>query len=316
MLNKMKINQSSILSAKIFSILLFFSIVKINAQQEAQYTQYMYNVLSYNPAYAGSREVISVFGSHRNQWVGLDGAPKTNTLSIHSPINEQLGLGVNFLNDRLGPMDNNNITASFSYAIDIDRFYKIVFGFSGTLDLLNVDYSKLTIFDPYDQRFAYNIDNQLSPNFGAGVFAYSDQMYVGFSVPNILETKHYEHNLASVTQDKIHFYLTGGYVFDVEEYNMKIKPTILTKFVLGAPLQVDFTLNALFNDRITVGLSYRLKSSVSALAGIQVSDNILIGYSYDTDTTKLADYNSGSHEVFLRFELFNKYSKIDNPRFF
>ena len=285
------------------------------AQQDPQYTQYMYNPVNINPGYAGTRGVTSIFGMHRAQWVGLDGAPVTNAVSLNAPVGRNVGLGVSFVNDKIGPTDTNVISADFSYMLRVSDTYKIGLGIKGSLQMFNVDFTKLNIYDPTDPRFQTNINNQLTPNVGAGAFLYSDLNYLGVSVPNILETNHYEHNDVSVARERFHVYIMGGQVFELA-YNWKFKPAFLAKAVEGAPLQVDLTANVLFNDRFTLGAAYRWDAAVSVLAGVQATDGLFIGYTYDMETTKLADYNSGSHEIFLRFELFKKYDKVMNPRFF
>ncbi|MHC0442824.1 PorP/SprF family type IX secretion system membrane protein [Flavobacterium sp. 3-210] len=290
-------------------------------QQDAQYTQYMYNTININPAYAGSRGVLSIFGLHRAQWIGLDGAPVTNTLSVNTPISSNLGLGVSVINDQIGPSTANNISVDFSYTIDTSPFYKLSFGLKGTASLLDVDFTKLDIYDPADPRFQDNIDKKFSPNIGAGVYFHSDKSYLGLSIPKMLENTHYsksanDESESYVVKERMHYYLMAGYVFDLD-YNLKLKPSLLAKVVHGAPLQTDISANLLYNDKFTAGVAYRLGSSISAMAGFQLSDSWFIGYAYDTETTKLANYNSGSHEIFLRFELFGgSKSRMLSPRFF
>lgn len=288
----------------------------MSAQQDAQYTQYMYNPTVINPAYADSRDVMSIFGLYRTQWVGLEGAPKTGTLSMHTPIeNSRVGLGLSLVNDRIGPSDDTTLAADISYTIDVSYQYKLAFGVKGSANLINVDYTKLDIYDPSDPRYQQNIDNKFSPNVGAGVYLYSDNTYVGLSAPALLETSHYSGMSTYVAKEKIHYYFMAGHVFDLD-YNLKFKPSALVKMTEEAPLQVDLSANFLFNEKFTAGVAYRWSAALSALVGFQVSDGLFIGYAYDAETTKLANYNSGSHEIFLRFELFKKFDKIVSPRFF
>ena len=291
------------------------------AQQDAQFTQYMYNTININPAYAGSRGALSVFGLHRTQWVGLDGAPVTNTFSINTPINgTNIGLGLGIINDRIGPSDENNISADFSYSIPTSERYKLSFGIKASANLLNVDFTKLNIYNSSDPRFKDNIENKFSPNIGAGLYFHSDKTYIGLSVPNFLETKHFDgtanNNAQSfIASERMHYYLIAGHVFDLSA-NLKFKPSLLTKLVAGAPLQVDVSGNFLINDKFVIGAAYRWSAAVSAMVGFQASDSWYIGYGYDLETTRLANYNSGSHEIFLRYELFQKVDKIISPRFF
>lgn len=286
------------------------------AQQDPQYTQYMYNTTMINPAYAGSRGTLNVFGMYRTQWVGLEGAPKTANISISTPLGDSgLGLGVNFMNDRLGAMEENNIAVDLAYAININYNYKLAFGLKGTANLLNVDYTKLTIYHPTDPVAQENISNKFNPNIGAGLYLYSDRAYLGISVPNFLTKDRYDDNEINTMRQKAHFYLMGGYVFELGK-EVQFKPAVLAKAVSGSPLQVDATANFLFYEKFTLGAAYRWDASVSALAGFQVTRDLFIGYAYDFETTQLRHYNSGSHEVFLRFELFKRGSRINAPRFF
>ncbi|WP_095955243.1 type IX secretion system membrane protein PorP/SprF [Flavobacterium sp. ACN6] len=292
------------------------------AQQDPQFTQYMYNTMSINPAYAGSRGVISIFGMHRTQWIGVDGAPTTNNFSLHSPIGDRgLGLGVTIGNDQIGPSLENDIAANISYTINLGDDYKFAFGLKGSASLLSVDFTKLNIYDPSDPRFQYNIDNKFVPNIGAGLYLYKDNAYVGLSVPSMLEVSHYDKGASDegnnfMVTEHMHYYLMAGYVMDLD-YNLKFKPSLLMKMTPGAPLQVDVSANFLYNEKFTAGLAYRWSGALSAMAGFQVSDSFAVGYAYDAETNKLASYNSGSHEIFLRFEIFkSSSSRMMSPRFF
>ena len=290
-------------------------------QQDSQYTQYMYNTIVVNPAYAGSREAMSIFALHRTQWVGLDGAPVTNNFSMHTPINgSNVGLGLSVVNDRIGPSDENNIAVDFSYSIPVSLNYKLAFGIKATGNFLNVDFTKLNIYNPGDALAQYNIDNKFSPNIGVGLYLHSDNTYFGLSAPYLLETKHFDgtaNNNAStfMAKERLHLYFIAGHVFDLSP-SIQFKPSVHTKMVDGAPLQVDLSGNFLINEKFTAGLAYRWDASFSGMVGFQVSDSWFVGYAYDMDTTKLANYNSGSHELFLRYELFNKNDRIISPRFF
>lgn len=286
----------------------------LQAQQDSQYTQYMYNTVMVNPAYAGTRGTLSTIGLYRNQWVGLDGAPETINFSLNSPIGVQgVGLGLGFVSDKIGPSSESLITADFSYTIKVGDELNLSFGIKGGFSLFDLNPDKLTIFDPND----YNLrrQNSMSPVVGAGVYLHSERWYLGFSTPNFLETKHYDDVQVSTATEELHMYFIGGYVFDINS-SFKLKPALMAKAVDGAPLAVDVSANALINNGLILGLAYRLDAAVSAMAGFQLNENMMVGYAYDYETTDLGNYNNGSHEIFLRFELGTRLRSKVNPRFF
>lgn len=307
---------SQIFNTVLAGVLLSLGCAEVHAQQDPQYTHYMYNTVNINPAYAGSRGAMSIFGLHRTQWVGLDGAPRTNAFSIHTPIqNSKLGVGVGFVNDRLGVIEENTISVDLSYTLDLNNS-KLSFGLKGSANLLDVEYSRLKQANPGDPYLAVDVENEFSPNIGAGVYWHNERTYVGLSVPTFLQNERVENgSVYSAMNKRMHFFLMGGHVFDLNP-TLKFKPAALIKAVEGAPLQVDVTANFLIHDKLTLGAAYRWDAAWSALVGFQVTDGLLIGYSYDSETTRLARYNNGSHEVFLRFELFNKYRRVNSPRFY
>jgi len=291
------------------------------AQQEAQYTQYMYNTLSFNPAYAGQRDVLSIVGLHRSQWVGLDGAPRTQTLTLHSPIgeSEKVGLGLSIVNDQIGPTHETNFDLAFSYKLQLSDENFLSLGLKAGGHLLDVGLTELNAQTNGDVLLQEDINNRFSPNFGAGLFfRHADTWYLGLSIPNFLETKHFDSSTLSEAKERMHIYLMGGYVFDFGE-SVKFKPAALIKAVKGAPLQADITGNFLFFDKLTLGAAYRWDAAFSGLAGFQISDELMIGLAYDRETTDLGNtqFNDGSYELFLRYELLNnKKGRLLSPRFF
>lgn len=313
---------SQFYSMKTKFIGLFLALITsvIYAQQDPQYTQYMYNTSVINPAYTSSRTSLNIFGLHRAQWVGLEGAPSSNNIAVSSPVGKNVALGLSIVNDKIGPSNENNFAVDFAYGFNVTDNYKLSLGLKGSANVLNVDFTKLNIYNPADPRFENNIDNRFSANVGAGIYLYSDQTYVGLSVPYIIESKHFDRNATStsdtfIASEKMHYFFIAGHVFDLNP-NLKFKPSLLSKVVMGAPLQLDLSGNFLINERFNAGLAYRLSSSFSALAGFQINDSLFIGYAYDRETSLLANYNSGSHELFLRFELVKRNVKIMSPRFF
>jgi type IX secretion system PorP/SprF family membrane protein len=305
---------------KILIIVLMFTGFVSFAQQDAQFTNYMYNTININPAYAGSRDVLSVFGLYRTQWVGLEGAPQTGTFSVNTPIGEsRWGAGLGVINDRIGPSNETNVALDASYSVPLNENYKLSFGLKLSANFLNIDFNKLNIYQNFDPKFKENL-NRFSPNIGAGLYLHSENTYIGLSVPNFLETKHFDAYagptaISATAKERMNFYLIAGYVFELSE-SLKFKPAGLAKVVTGAPLQVDLTGNFMINDKFVLGLAYRWSAAISGLVGFQANRALFIGYGYDRETTKLANYNSGSHEIFIRYEFFKKFDKIVSPRFF
>lgn len=310
---------------KKISILLLFFVMTASvsfSQQDAQYTQYMYNTISVNPAYAGSRDVLSLTGLYRTQWVNLRGAPRTFTIAGHSPLkNEKLGLGVSLVRDEIWIQDETYLDVDFSYTINTSETAKLAFGLKAGAHLLNIDFTKANPEDDSDDELNgnNNVDNRFSPNVGFGLYYYTDKFYIGYSAPTLLRRKYYDDEsvagVSYLSRDNINHYLIAGYVFDLST-SMKFKPAVLFKAVQGAPLQADLSGNFLFNEKLTLGLAYRWDAALSGLVGFQLSEGFMVGYAYDWETTELNSYNSGSHEIFLRWEFKSSKDGIISPRFF
>ena len=309
------------------AFLIFLGIFSGNAQQDPQYTQYMYNTQVINPAYAGNRDVLSFGLLYRTQWVGLEGAPETGTFTIDSPIGalDNMGLGLTIVRDEIGPSINTNLTADYSYTINTGETSQLSFGVKAGVDILDVDFSRLNIADPGDV-FENNVDNKVSPQIGAGVYFNTYKFYAGLSVPNFLDTNHFSESdlvdpdtgqpiQSTTAKDRLHYFFIAGYVFDLGE-NLKFKPATMFKAVAGSPLQADLSLNFLLYEKLTLGAAYRWDAALSALAGFQFTDQIFIGFGYDFETTDIESYNGGSYEFMLRFDVFNKPERVLTPRFF
>lgn len=302
------------MKTRILLFVLMFTALVSYAQQDAQFTQYMYNTINVNPAYAGSRGALSVFALHRTQWMGIDGAPVTNTLSINTPLNDSnIGLGVSIINDKIGPTHENTISADLSYTIPTSETFKLSFGIKATANLFDLNSYELNPLVPVDPSLQNY--TKFNPNVGAGIYLHSNKAYIGFSAPNFIETNRYSDNEVIINKEKVNYYLIGGYVFDLNN-DLKFKPAIISKLVEGAPLQMDMSANFMFNNKFLVGVAYRWSAAVSAMVGFQVSDGLYIGYGFDNETTNLKNYNRGSHEVFLRYEIFKNNYRMTTPRFF
>lgn len=296
----------------------------VSAQQDPQYTQYIYNPSVINPAYAGSRDAISILGLHRSQWLGLDGAPVTQTLSGHSPLGDgNLGLGLSLWNDKIGPTAETLGAVDFSYGLDFGTEARFNFGIKVGLHVLDVNFNELNIFDISDTELENNIDGRVAPVLGLGGFYYTDRWYVGVSTPNLLQTKHFNTDRRGVNatqfvvEEEIHYYAIAGYVFNISE-EIDFKPATLIKYIASAPVQIDITANFLFYDKLTLGAAYRWDAAVSGLVAFQINPQFMVGFAYDREVTQLGNttFNNGSYEVFLRFEIFKDPEVMLSPRFF
>ncbi len=307
----------------IFLVFIIVSSHVIIAQQDAQYTQYMYNTLVINSAYAGSRGVLSLNGLHRSQWLGIDGSPNTQTLSIHSPVGKRTGLGLSLINDEIGNGTSQETSIDFavSYTLQLAKDRKISFGVKAGGHLLNIDFSRLAGFtENQGVSSIANVDNKFSPNFGAGVYYHADRIYFGVSVPNFLQTKHFDNSATTsefLSKERMNWYFISGYVFDINS-NFKLKPAFLFKMVSGAPLQTDLSISALMNQRFSLGVAYRWDAAASAFAGFHLNGQFMLGVAYDKETTELGNtsFNDGSFEVFLRYEFKRTTKNVIAPRFF
>ncbi|MCH4553333.1 MULTISPECIES: PorP/SprF family type IX secretion system membrane protein [Aestuariibaculum] len=288
------------------------------AQQLPQFTQYMYNTISVNPAYAGSREALSIVGLHRSQWVGFKGGPITQTLSIHSPLrNDRIGLGLSFIEDDLGPENFTYLYGDFSYAIPTGKTGKLAFGIKGGFTQYSLDDEFLNDPTVIEDTYFRGFSNRWSPNIGLGVYWSTDKWYLGLSTPRVLNTdRNTEEGYEAL--DRLSYYFTGGYVFNLGD-KVKFKPAYLIKATNGAPLSYDLTANFLFNEKFWLGGSYRINEQTAAIGGIvdfQISRQLRIGYAYEKAISDIADYTTGTHEILLIYEFKFLSTKLKSPRYF
>jgi len=301
------------------------------SQQEPQYTQYMYNIGGFNPAYVGTVESTEFSGLYRAQWIDLPGAPRNIRFGANLPLsNEKMGLGFNIINDELGPSTQTYIDVAYSYQINMTEDSWISFGIDAGGSLLDLDYSKGTFQNPGEPLIGGENLSEFYPVVGAGVFLYAQEWYAGVSIPNFLTLGIYDEELEAVVDNDLQYNVIGGYVFDIAD-RTKFKPAILLNYLPGNPVNVNLSANFLLMDVLTLGGNYRFGNAVSGILGFQVSNSLFLGYSYDYNTNGLGEFNSGSHEAILKFYLGRgdgssknnsnnkskgKLKQIDSPRFF
>ncbi|WP_408040665.1 PorP/SprF family type IX secretion system membrane protein [Tenacibaculum amylolyticum] len=301
--------------------MLFLSVYELSfSQQDPQYTQYMYNTMSVNPAYAGSNGHTIITALARTQWVGIQGAPDTQTLSYDTTIGYSgVGLGVNLTNDQIGPSQEIYLDANVSYTVRLSEEGNLSFGLKLGGRHLAIDWSKGTARQQ-ERPFSQNVSEFL-PTIGAGIYYHKSNWYAGIAVPNILRTDHYDDTIATIAngdgdiaEERLHFFGIAGYVFDLNA-NLKFKPATLVKVVNGAPLSLDISANFLFNEKVTGGVAWRWDDSISALLGLQATDNLHIGFAYDLTTSNYSNFNSGTYELMVKWEA-SRGQVMKSPRFF
>lgn len=303
------------------SLFSFFALSSFHreAQAQQQYimTQYMFNGLALNPAYAGSHESWSATLMSRQQWTGIEGAPTTNSFTLHGPISKVKGasLGFLFVKDKFGAIELNNFYASSSYRISFDGGKQhLAFGLQGGFSTFNVDLSNAHLIDPDDPALNNKNMSSFLPNFGTGIYYHGKKVFAGISIPYILNNR-----LNQVNKDKSkqvrHYYITAGSII-VLNHNIKYKPSVLVRYVNKVPIDFDINSSFLFNDIIWLGVTYRLKDSFDFILELQFTDNLRFGYSFDLTTSELKNVTSGSHEFVLNYRFKKKHHKVFNPRHF
>ena len=291
--------------------------VELHAQQDPHYTQYMYNMSVMNPAYAGSKENLSLGLLYRKQWVEIEDAPTTATFFGHAPVGKNVGMGLSVISDKIGPVEENNVYADFSYTLNLGGEHKLAFGLKTGLTLHKVslfDDVNSTLPDAGDPAFSENTSNSYF-NIGSGLFYYTNKYYLGFSVPNMIKSKHLDFNGREFGSEVSHYFVTGGYVFDINQ-NVKFKPFFMMKSAFEAPTSWDLSANFLFNEKFEIGGTYRLEDSFGAMVNYAITPNIKLGYAYDHIVSDLNVTTPSSHEIILLFDLNFPKKVSSSPRFF
>lgn len=300
------------------ALVALLAITDVSAQQDPHYTQYMYNMSVINPAYAGSKENLAGGLLYRKQWVEIEDAPTTGTFFIHSPVGRNVGLGLSAISDKIGPVEENNVYGDFSYTLNLGGERRLAFGLKAGATFHSVGlFSQIgngNVPDPNDPAFQEN-SNRTFLNLGSGLFYYTNKYYVAFSVPNMLKGKYLDYNGRQFGTETLHYFLTGGYVFDLNP-NVKFKPSAMIKSAFNTPTSVDLSANFMFNDKFEVGGTYRLEDSFGAMVNYAITPNIRLGYAYDHIVSDLDITTPSSHEVILLFNLNFPKKVSQSPRYF
>ena|ERR1035437_8071847 len=305
----------------IVALILTLGSLTMNAQQVPMYTHYMYNTLVVNSGYAGSRDALTITGLYRSQWDGFEGAPTTETFTMHTPIGDNMGLGLSVLNDKIGPTNNSAVFAHFAYKIKLTDNAKLAFGLSGGVNMFQANLSTLKLNETTDPSFQNNINNHVTPNFGFGLYYSRERFYAGISSPDLIES-----NLSGIkagnginltgVEQRSYFFIAGSMLPIAN--NLDFKPTMLVKMTAGAPVEADLTGSFVIAKKFLLGVMYRTGDAFGALVGLDITEQLHVGYSYDFSFgLKTGTYNNGSHEIILRYDfLVRDKNQIHSPRYF
>ena len=297
------------------------------AQQDAQYTQWMFNKLSINPGYAVSSDYAFVSCLHRSQWVGLEGAPVSQSLNVRVPFQgKNVGLGLSINHDIVGPTNSWQFSGIYAYRIDFANDHKLGIGLQGTVRNYRVKYSETTALQTGDGQLPTADESRMIPNFGLGLYYYTPKYYIGLSVPHLLQsdlTFYYgQGSNTDFSREEVHAFLMAGVVVDLNDA-MKLKPSLLLKYVKDAPFDADIHASIIFYDTFWAGLTYRMGGignsvgeSLDVVLQLQLSRAIRLGFAYDFTLSKVKDYSDGTFEVVLDYCLNPGNDKLTNPRFF
>jgi len=301
-------------------IIMMVATIAVFAQQDAMFTHYMFNTQHVNPAYAGSRDALTVTGLHRSQWVSFPGAPTTQTITMHTPLaNDKIGIGLSVVNDKIGPTKNTSGYADVAYRLPVSEKATLSFGLKAGINVLRAGLTELQTQDQGDEEFQTDLTSTIQPNFGVGLYYHTEKFYAGLSAPGLLSNNFENDNGSTLTtyDQQKHFFMILGSVFDLSE-NIKLKPTGLLKVTDAAPIEADLTGTLLFNEKYWAGLMFRTQDAVGALLGMQITEQLAAGYSFDWSfNNETFQYNNGSHELMLRYDfIFNEEGKIRSPRYF
>lgn len=298
-------------------LIVLVTLFEAQAQQDPHYTQYMYNMNVMNPAYAGSKENLSFGLLYRKQWVDIEGAPSTFTFSGHTPAGKNVGIGLSVIADEIGPVKEQNVYGDFSYTLQLGGEHKLALGLKA-----GATFQKIGFFSqispslpvPTDPGFSEDTSN-IYFNLGTGIFYYTNKYYVALSVPNMIKANYLDYNGVKYGTETQHYFLTGGYVFDLNP-NLKFKPFAMLKSAFNSPSSLDVSANFLFNERFEIGGTYRVDDSFGAMVNFAITPSLRIGYAYDNIISEIKTVTPSSHEIILLFDV-NFPKKVSrSPRFF
>jgi type IX secretion system PorP/SprF family membrane protein len=299
------------------AIAILMALLDVHAQQDPHYTQYMYNMNVINPAYAGSKENLSFGLLYRKQWIELEDAPTTFSFSGSAPVGKNVGLGLSIISDKIGPVQESNIYGDFSYTLNLGGERRLALGLKAGMTFQKIGLRSIiqpTLPDPNDGAFQEDTNNS-KLNIGTGLFYYTNNYYLALSIPNMLKSVHLDYNGVKYGNEIQHYFLTGGYVFDVNP-NLKFKPFAMIKSAIGTQSSIDLSTNFLYQEKFEAGVTYRFQDSFGLMVNYAVSPSLRIGYAYDHIISDLKVTTPSSHEIILLFDLYLPKKVSHSPRYF
>jgi len=301
----------------ILLMVLIFAVQTMQAQQDAMFTQYINNMLVVNPAYAGSRDALTLSFLHRSQWVGIEGAPTTETFSIHGPLQRKyLGFGFTMVHDRIGPETKTGVYGDISGRVKVSRNAYLAAGLKFGLNFYRANLADLDLVHDDDFSFQDNPSSTL-PNLGFGLYYYTPVFYAGVSIPKLIENDLYpgEDSYSGEIVEKRHYYFITGFLLNMSS-TVKFKPSLLTRMLDGTPVSMDVTATFVFRDKLWVGPYYRYQESMGFLVNYNFTPQMRVGYSFDHTLSELQQFNTGTHEISLTYDFIYRDNKIKSPRYF
>lgn len=299
-------------------LVVFCSNNTVKAQQEPVNTQYLFNPIPINPAYTGSTDFFNITLQSRHQWVGFEGAPSTQMLTLNKPMPYfNSGIGLTVLSDRIGPVKCTGFTASYAYHLKLTE--KIKLGLGVNLGFKHYIVKLSDINEDNDRLFSSDQTTKMLPGIGCGLFCYSDDFYAGVSTPELVKNTDVfdsHSSMKMIPNQERHYYVMAGYIYSFEDYNLKLKPTVLAKMINSAPASFDIGVQAVYKDKFWFGANYRPGDSFSPIVQMQLFNKLRFGYSFDFTTSELQEYNKGTHEIALFYVFSKEPSRIKSPRFF
>ena len=296
----------------IFLTLLIFSVIRVFPQSNPKLSNYEFSPLTFNPAYAGSDTGITISSVYSTQWVGFEGAPETHFFAVHSMINSKIGLGLDFVSDKIGASNETKLLGNFSYKIQLSENWNAVMGIKTGFNIYNFDFTAINIQDPNEIGLISENKSSYNLNFGTGLYLYNNNYFLGLSVPNLVESKFYDSENNLIGKSTPHYYINTGYGIFLGD-NLTFWPTILFRLAKGAPISSLVNLNSNWKNKFFLSINFDPNTSVGGYFGLKILDKFVVGYSYENSINYFDNYNNGNHSIFFKIKLNRSINNYQSP---